>query len=80
MTVHLISNIPSAKFLADLEAFYQYAKAHGSGFVGALETIDGCRELFTGGIIDCDANAGYLARCLASMANESNGVWPEGAG
>lgn len=44
-------------------------KAEATAFVGCAETSDGMRAFIVMGDPDPDASAGYIARCLARLAD-----------
>jgi hypothetical protein len=57
-----------AEFKADCDRLHH-------NLAGAVSLVcsyvkDGTRHFFTAGDVDSDAEAGFMARCLASKANE----------
>ena len=60
---------PDPEWCARVDEWATRMKAEATAFVGCAETRDGMRAFFAEGDPDPDASAGYIARCLARLAD-----------
>jgi hypothetical protein len=62
---------PDPRWLQSVDEFAADLKARSDGFVGCSFDLDGNLAFMAAGNIAPDSAAGFLARCLASMANQA---------
>lgn len=65
---------PDPRWIESVDGMAATLKAESQGFVGCSFDLDGNLSLMMAGHIAPDSAAGFLARCLAAVANEAGEV------